>query len=455
MPTSYLKVLAEERLERALPDKKPLLGFAEARAEAERCLYCSDAPCIKACPTEIDIPTFIKKIATGNVRGSARTIFQQNILGYSCSRVCPVEVLCEGSCVYNGYSKNPIKIGKLQRYATELATRNLDTQLFSAKAPTGKRVACVGAGPASLAFAAYLAMEGHGAVVFEKRPLPGGLNSTGVAPYKLHADDAVREVEWVRSLGVEIKTGVEVGRDVAGGQLLADYDAVFIGVGLGDDGRLRIPGEDGPGVVGATAWIEEMKLAKAHGKPRLGRVAVVGGGNTAIDVAREAAQLGADEVSMVYRRGEADMSGYAHELEAAKKEGVRLVLHAQPAAVLRDGEGKVRALRLHKTQLGKGITGGDHELPCDLVALAIGQAKIRAIASQFPGVGVDGRGCILADPHTCMTGHPNVFSGGDCINGGMEVVNAVADGRNAARALHRRWTELERRDSQEDGKGGS
>jgi dihydropyrimidine dehydrogenase (NAD+) subunit PreT len=256
--------LEGERLERHLPDKKPLYDAAEARAEADRCLYCADAPCIKACPTEIDIPTFIKKIASGNVRGSARTILEQNILGHSCARVCPVEVLCQGACVYEAWQEKPIAIGRLQRYATEKA----GDAVFDARAaataapPSVKRVACVGGGPASLAFAATLAMAGHEAVVLEKRAVPGGLNTTGIAPYKLHAEDALHEVALVQRLGVEIRTGVEVG---AGGDagahlsvaaLIDEYDAVFLGLGLGEDTRLGIPGEDGPGVVGATAWIE-------------------------------------------------------------------------------------------------------------------------------------------------------------------------------------------------------
>jgi glutamate synthase (NADPH/NADH) small chain len=441
--------LAGDRLESRLPDKKPLFTEAEARAEADRCLYCADAPCIKACPTSIDIPTFIKKIATGNVRGSARTILDQNVLGYSCARVCPVEVLCQGSCVYEGWQHKPIAIGRLQRYATE----HQGESWFVAKTlPAGrvKRVACVGAGPASLAFAAYLAREGHKAIVLEKRALPGGLNTTGIAPYKLHAEESVREVELVQRLGVEIRTGVEVGKDVTAKSLLDEYDAVFLGLGLGEDSKLGIPGEDGPGVVGATAWIEEMKLAKnrdPHGHGLGGRVLVVGGGNTAIDVAREAAQLGADDVAMVYRRGAGDMSGYAHEMESGRKEGVRLVTHATPKAFVRDASGKLVALRVAREGAEPGGSGGNdrappgmEDLPCDLVALAIGQSKLRALANQFPGVALDARGCIAVDKATGATGNPKVFSGGDCANGGTEVVNAVAEGRDAARGLLAKWS---------------
>jgi dihydropyrimidine dehydrogenase (NAD+) subunit PreT len=447
---NFLKVLPEERVEKALADKKPRMTAGEAHLEGERCLYCADAPCTRACPTSIDVPGFIKRIASGNVRGSARTIFEQNILGYSCARVCPVEVLCEGACVYTAWMDKPIAIGRLQRFATETVLDDPAVPLLVARASTGKRVACVGAGPASLAFAATLALEGHHATVLEKRALPGGLNATGVAPYKLHAEDALREVAWVQSLGVELRTGVEVGRDVTGAQLLAEYDAVFLGLGLGDDTRLSIPGEDGPGVVGATAWIESMKVT-AGARPRLGRVVVVGGGNTAVDVARECAQLGAEEVTMVYRRGASAMSGYAHEMTAARKEGVRLVLNARPVAVVRDAGGAVQALRVAPTAGGTATDAGpsspdaeahgsERDLPCHLVALAIGQSRLRAVAQEFPGVALDAHGRVVADATTGATGHPRVFSGGDCVNGGKEVVNAVAEGRNAARHLSATWS---------------
>lgn len=432
--------LAEGRAEERLPDKKPLLTRAEAHAEAERCLYCTDAPCIQACPTTIDIPTFIKKIASGNVRGSARTILEQNLLGYSCSRVCPVEELCAGSCVYEGWGREPIQIGRLQRFATEHAIGEKGLRaLYTPKPRNGRKVACIGAGPASLAFAGTLALEGVEAVLYEKRAVAGGLNATGIAPYKLPAKDAVREVEWVLELGARIEHAHVGEGGKRGAELLAAYDAVFVGVGLGEDSRLGVPGEDWPGVVGAVDWIEQMKLDPEANRP-LGRVVVVGGGNTAIDVARECAQLGATEVAMVYRRGRDAMSGYAHELEGARKEGVRLVEHATPVAFLHDADRKLVGVRLARTEGGKPVAGSEHEIPCDLAVLAIGQAKLRAIAAEFPGVELDARGCVVVDETTRRTKNPKVFAGGDCVNGGTEVVNAVAEGRDAARFLIAEWS---------------
>ncbi len=422
-----MKPLSEGRLEHQLADAKPLYSDAEAVAEANRCLYCHDAPCVQACPTGIDIPTFIRKIGTGNVRGSARTILSANLLGYSCARVCPVEVLCVGACVYNAWHRSPpIAIGRLQRYATETLLGSGQAALLWPKAPaTGKRVACVGAGPASLACAGYLALEGVRVTVYEKRPLAGGLNVSGVAPYKMHADAALAEVDFLRSLGVEIRTGVEVGRDVTAEQLLTGHDAVFLGLGLGGDSPLGIPGEDGPGVTGAVAWIERLKLEPGYQLDGVRRAVVVGGGNTAIDAARALAKLGVLSVRMLYRRTAAEMSGYAHELAQGKLEGVSLVEHAVPKAFERDAQGRLT---------GVVLADGRHE-PCDFAVVAIGQSKLAELVRSFPGVDLDARGRVAADPATGATAHPKVFAGGDGLRGGELVVTAAQDGKRAARAI--------------------
>jgi glutamate synthase (NADPH/NADH) small chain len=413
------------RIELRLVDHKPQYDAGQALAEAQRCLYCFDAPCITACPTGIDIPAFIKKIATQNLDGSARRILSANLMGYSCARVCPVEVLCVGACVYNHMDRPPIQIGRLQRYAVETA---LDSGraagLFEKKAPNGKKVAFVGAGPASLACAGYLAIEGFACTVFEKRATPGGLNATGVAPYKMHVEGALREVDLVKALGVTIRTGVEVGRDVSAEDLLRDYDAVFLGVGLGADSALGVPGEDGPGVSGAVAWIERMKTDPTFSLDGVKHAAVVGGGNTAIDASRELAELGVD-VMMLYRRTEDVMSGYAHEMKQAREDGVRLHERAVVKEFVRDASGKLVAARLEDGR----------EAPCDLALLAIGQARLGEVARAFPGVQVDPAGRILADPATGRTGNPKVYAGGDALNGGKEVVNAAQEGKRAARAI--------------------
>ncbi len=421
--------IPEQRHEQRLPDAKPTYAAGEAVAEAQRCLYCHDAPCVTACPTGIDIPGFIRKIGTGNVRGSARTILSANLLGYSCARVCPVEVLCVGACVYNEWHRTPpIQIGRLQRYAVETVLMNQGgAALFTPAPKTGKRVACVGAGPASLAAAGYLALEGVEVTLFEKRKLAGGLNTTGVAPYKMHVEGSLLEVDFIRSLGVQIREGVEVGKDVSPADLLRDHDAVFLGIGLGADASLGLPGESGPGVVGATAWIERMKLDPAFTLGGVRQAVVIGGGNTAIDAVRALARLGVPEVTLAYRRTVAEMPGYRHELELALKEGVRVIEKAIPKAFARDRTGHLSAIQLQNGQ----------EVPADLAVLAIGQARLRELAEAFPGVTLDAKGLVVAEPASGRTGNPKVYVGGDALSGGELVVTAAQEGKRAARAIAR------------------
>lgn len=432
----HVRVLPDGRLESGIADLKPLYDEGEAVAEANRCLYCHDAPCIAACPTGIDIPTFIRKISTGNVRGSARAILTANLLGFSCARVCPVEVLCAGACVYNAWERTPIAIGRLQRYATETVAAQGGSASLLPRAPrNGKRVACVGSGPASLACAGYLALEGCEVTVYEKRPVAGGLNVTGVAPHKMPSEDAAAEVRFIESLGVTIRTGVEIGRDLMPEALIEGNDAVFVGCGLGADTSLDVPGAEGAGVHGAVAWIERMKLEPGFALTGVTRAVVIGGGNTALDAARELAQLGVSEVAILYRRTEADMSGYAHELEAARTEGVRLVERATPAAFEREG-GVLRAVRL----------ADGRSIPCDLAVVAIGQASMAPLATAFAGVQVDAKGRVQAEAGTGRTAHPKVWVGGDA-TGGELVVTAVQDGKRAARSIARALGLVERTDA--------
>lgn len=425
--------LPGDRGEAVFEDFKPPYTDRQAAAEANRCLYCFDAPCIQACPTEINIPEFIRKIATGNVEGSARTIFDSNILGMSCARVCPVEVLCVGDCVYNRMGEPPIQIGKLQRYATDKAFER-GQQFYEAGADTGRTVALIGAGPASLACAHRLRRFGHRVVIFEKRSEIGGLNTTGVAPYKMKADRSLEEVEWVLGIGgIEIRTGVEIGKDLTFEELEAQFDAVFLGIGLGEDNHLGVPGEDLPGVLGAVAFIEEMKL-KPYDLSGVKRAVVVGGGNTALDAVRELRGLGVADVTMVYRGTESGMSGYAHEWEAAKVEGVRAAWQTQPVAYVAGENGRVAAVRAVRLDAHKkNIEGSEHEIPAELVLVAIGQAKLVGHLAALGMTVEKGRLIVGADG---FTGRPKWYAGGDLISGGTEVVNAVAEGRDAAIAIH-------------------
>jgi glutamate synthase (NADPH/NADH) small chain len=423
-----------DRTEISFCDYKPALDRDQATIEANRCLFCADAPCIQACPTGIDIPQFIRKIATDNVKGSARTIFSANILGMSCARVCPVEVLCVGACVYNEMGVPPIQIGKLQRYATDVAFER-GWRFFGAGSPTGKKVALVGAGPASLACAHELRRLGHACTIFDGRTEVGGLNTTGVAPYKMRADRSEAEVEWILGIGgIELRPGVAVGRDLGWAELERDFDALFIGVGLGADARLGVPGEALTGIDGAVAWIERMKLGQV-GLRDVRHAVVVGGGNTAIDAVRELIGLGVPDVTLCYRGDEAKMSGYAHEWEAARTAGARAAWRTLPVAFV--GDDRVRAVRcVQVDQAKRPVVGSEHELPADLVLVAIGQARLGELVAGLAGVRVDG-GRIVVDERQA-TGRAGVFAGGDCANGGKEVVNAAAEGKLAARSIHAR-----------------
>jgi glutamate synthase (NADPH/NADH) small chain len=398
-------VLPDEQLERNFADIAPPLTADYALLEANKCLFCHDAPCTHACPTHIDVPAFIKKIATGNLRGSARVILEANPFGHSCARACPVEVLCEGACVLNERDEQPIKIALLQRHATDYVLQR-KLKLFQPGQPTGKKVAVVGAGPAGLSCARDLRVLGHSVTVFEARSRPGGLNTYGIAEYKLRPDVALAEVQDILDLGVDIQTGVTVGRDVPFDKLLAEYDAVFVGVGLGKTNALGIPGEHLPGVVDALTFIEQLKT-HPYRETRVGRrVVVIGAGNTAIDAATQAKRLGAEQATLVYRRGEADMSCFHYEYELAKRDGCGFKFHATPKRIL--GVARVTGLEVETPH-------GRQMIPCDMVITAIGQGAREEIV---------------------IPRDPKVFVGGDCTNGGAEIVNAAAEGVQAAKRIH-------------------
>lgn len=428
-----LKKLPVARAESVFGDFKGEYTPEQALVEANRCLYCSDAPCIKACPTQIEIPEFIRKIATGNLRGSARTIFDANILGMSCARVCPVEVLCVGDCVYNHMGVPPIQIGKLQRFATDRAFERGD-RFFAAGADTGKSIGLVGGGPASLAAAHELRRLGHRCTIYEKREVLGGLNTTGVAPYKMKADRSVEEVEWILAIGgIELRTGVEVGKDVTFEALEKQHDALFIGLGLGPDTSLDVPGKDLAGVYGAVDFIERFKLGHLA-LDGTTTALVIGGGNTAIDVVREAKGLGVPVSTMVYRGQPDKMPGYRHEWAAAKVEGATAIFQALPVAF--EGNGRVERVKLVRLDEAKRpLAGTEFVVEAQLVLLAIGQSKLGQLVSGLAGVTLE-RDRIVVDEHG-FTGRKGLFAGGDCANGGKEVVNAAAEGKASARAIDR------------------
>ncbi|MBL4688429.1 MAG: FAD-dependent oxidoreductase [Nannocystaceae bacterium] len=420
----------KERTEAVFEDFKPAYSHGQALSEANRCLFCADAPCIKACPTGIDIPQFIRKISTENVKASAKTIFDANILGMSCARVCPVETLCVGDCVYNHMDEPPIQIGKLQRYATDIAYAE-DWRFFRAGADTGKSVALVGAGPASLACAHELRRHGHACTIYDKRAVVGGLNTTGVAPYKMRAERSEAEAAWILGIGgIEIEYGVEIGANKSWDALLEAHDAMFVGVGLGPDHWLDVPGRDLEGVVGAVDFIERFKPGTVE-LAAVKSAVVVGGGNTAIDAVRELVGLGIPSVTMVYRGVEDKMSGYAHEWNAAKQEGVVASFRSQPLAF--EGEGHVTGVRCAVLDDAKQPTGLQRVIAADLVLLAIGQAKLEGLLAELGGVTFE-RGRVVVDEAQATT-RKGVWAGGDCANGGKEVVNAADEGKRAAQAI--------------------
>jgi dihydropyrimidine dehydrogenase (NAD+) subunit PreT len=443
--------LSPEQYEENFAEISPRMTPRQAAVEAARCLFCFDAPCTVACPTHIDVPSFIKKITTDNLRGSARVILEANILGHSCGRVCPTEVLCEGACVMHEKEEKPIEIGRLQRYAVDHVLDG-NIQLFHAGAPNGKRIALIGSGPASLACAAELTKLGYSTTIFDRNELPGGLDTYGIAAYKLRAKDTLREVELVRRLGVEFRQKTTIGSDITFAQLEKDFDAILIGVGLGETGNLGVPGEELQGVVGAMEFIEPTKVRQFAQLTIGRRVACIGAGNTAIDVVTAAKRLGAEIVHLIYRRGEQDMPAFRYEYDLAKLDGVNFHWHAQPVKILGDSAGNVAAIECIRTRTQPAATnkrsriamvpGSEFQLEVDMVVRAIGQEPVTTFARSVQGITVRENGTI-AVTERFQTGNAKYFAAGDCVNGGKEVVDAVAEGMAAARGIDA-WLESPR-----------
>jgi dihydropyrimidine dehydrogenase (NAD+) subunit PreT len=425
--------LTPDAYARNFDDHTPPLDRHEAQVAADRCYFCHDAPCITACPTSIDIPLFIRQIATGTPDAAAKTIFAQNIMGGMCARVCPTETLCEEACVREAAEGKPVEIGRLQRFATDtLMARGMHP--FARAAATGKRVAVVGAGPAGLACAHRLAMRGHDVVVYDARPKAGGLNEYGIATYKAVGDFAQAEVDWLLQIGgIRIEHGRALGRDVTLAGLQADYDAVFLGTGLAGVNALRAPGEDKGHVQDAVEFIAGLRQAKDRGTVPIGRdVVVIGGGMTAVDAAVQSKLLGAENVTIVYRRGQDRMSASGYEQDHATSAGVRIVTHAAPVAV--HGNGAVTDVEFGYMAEGPGgltPTGETFRLKADQVFKAIGQT----LAGVPEGLAVQGGKIAVTGPgRTSVAG---IWAGGDCATGGDDLtVTAVAEGRDAAEDIH-------------------
>jgi len=434
--------LTPEQYEQNFADIKPAMSVRQAAVEAARCLYCFDAPCTIACPTHIDVPAFIKKISTGNLLGSARVILSANILGESCGRVCPTEVLCEGACVMHEKGETPIEIGRLQRYAVDYV-RERKIDLFRRGSPNGKRVACIGSGPASLACAAELAKWGYDVTIFDSNELPGGLNTYGIAAYKTRAADSLREVEMIRDLGAQFRQKVHVGRDISFSALEKQFDAIFIGVGLGETRELNLPGEDLQGVYGAMEFIEKTKVEPFPDVELGKRVACIGAGNTAVDVVTAARRLGAEMVYLIYRRSEREVPAFAYEVELAKRDEVVFLWQTLPVRVL-GHDGVVTGLECVRTRPSsrepKGrrdaepVPGTEFVLEVDMVVRAVGQKPVTEFLRAVKGLELNSNGTVQING-THQTGNAKYFAGGDCTNGGKEVVDAVAEGMAGARGL--------------------
>jgi glutamate synthase (NADPH/NADH) small chain len=431
-------VLPPEILAANFADLHPPLTEHEAHVEADRCYFCYDAPCQQACPTSIDIPLFIREIAAGNPLGAAKTILEANIMGGMCARVCPTETLCQEACVREAAEGKPVQIGLLQRYATD-ALMETGKNPFTRAAPTGRRVAIVGAGPAGLACAHALAERGHAVTIFESREKSAGLNEYGIAAYKTPDDFAQKETAFILSIGgIEVRHGVALGRDIDLASLRRDYDAVFLGIGLGAVNKLGLVNEGVlDNVIDAVDYIAELRQAKDLAKLPVGRrVVVVGGGMTAIDVAVQVKRLGAELVTIVYRRGQEHMKASDYEQELAQTNGVLIRTWARPVAL--EGSSEVSGIVFEKTREDSGKLVGSGEtfrLDADVVFSAIGQLLAPASYGGADALhGKDGRIVVDDQRRTSLAG---VWAGGDCVHGGQDLtVGAVEDGKQAARSIH-------------------
>jgi len=433
----YKRPTSEAEFKKNFKQKKPLMNDTEAYYESSRCLFCYDAPCIKACPTHIDIPLFIKQIHTNNVTGASKTIFDSNWLGNACGVVCPTGVLCEGACVYNHQDVNPIQIGRLQNYATN-KTINVEKAIFKVGKSNGKKIAVIGSGPAGISCACEARTMGYEVDIFEAKEKPSGLTFHGVAPYKITNEEVLKEINYLqKQLGFSIHYNSEIKSKDQLKKLEDQYDAIFLGVGLGETAMIQLKGENKNGVMGAVEFIEELRL-KQHKIKVPDKVVVLGGGNTAMDAASESARMGARKVVLAYRNSKEYMGAYGFEYDLAISSGVDSLFNVTPIEIV--GNGSVEGVKFAKTELVDGTLQTNMNnvfvVRCDLVIKATGQAKQGQLYALIENLEVDHKTVIKVDKETFQTTNPKYFAGGDAINGGAEVVNAAYDGKMAASGIH-------------------
>lgn len=432
----YKRPESSEEFHKNFAQKKPLMSDTEAFYESSRCLFCYDAPCVTACPTGIDIPLFIKQIQTGNGEGAAKTIFDKNWFGNTCGKVCPTGVLCEGACVYIHQDVKPIDIGRLQNFATDKVIKSKKV-IFKAGVDNGKKVAIIGAGPAGISCACELRTLGYAVDIFEAKDKPSGLAVHGTAPYKITNQEVLDEVEYLQNqLGFNIHYCKPIITKAQLSHLENEYDAIFVGVGLGPTAELDLPGIDKENVVGAVEFVEELRMNE-HKARIPDSVIVIGGGNTAMDAASESARMGANKVILAYRRSKDEMGGYDFEYDLARNAGAKGLFNVQPIEII--GNGKATGVKFVKTETKNGkleyIEGSEFVLACDLVIKGTGQAKLGDFFGLIDGLEIDRSTRIVVDQKNFQTGNPMYFAGGDAINGGAEVVNGAYDGKNAAHGI--------------------
>lgn len=434
--SEFKKPTSEQEFEENFSQIKPLMNDTEAYIESSRCLFCFDAPCQQACPTGIDIPLFIRQINSTDYTGSARTIYSANFFGNACGKVCPTEVLCEGACVYTEQNVLPVEIGRLQNYVSTQAI-NEDKKLFEVGKSNGRKVAIIGSGPAGISCACELRLLGYEVDIYEAKHRPSGLTVHGVAPYKITNEEVLREMEYLqRQFGYEVKYNSPIKYAADLQKLEKEYEAIFIGIGLGSTSSLNIKGESLDNCIGATELIEKLRMQ--HHNLVVGKnVVVLGAGNTAMDAASESARMGAEKVSLAYRGAKESIRAYEFEYDLAKNVGVNGVFNVSPLEII--GDDKVAGVKFIRTKTDNGqliqVEGSEFILACDMVIRATGQSKQVELLEQIEGLELDSLNRISVDAQTYQTSNAKYFAAGDAVNGGKEVVNAAADGKQAARGI--------------------